>query len=211
MPKWKPITAWVFNCCQSLPLLQLLWLPVCECMTAFSTGSDLGGRAEAEMVGDEHCNSSNIQAKSSFFSVFCLKPDVLGNSKLQVFICVCPLTSFLLGKTFLFWLFFALAGFSSFFRVYYHNSWTFGTILCIDFQILFPVSCLLFSVYVQLSTAILLLYSPLPESFLRRERKPRHVVTFRNSEKNSNWRKTSRYVTALHVCVCMYLCNWGLF
>lgn len=32
----------------------------------------------------------------------------------------------------------------------------------------------------------------LPESFPRRERRPRHVVTSRNSEKNSNWRRTSR-------------------
>lgn len=32
----------------------------------------------------------------------------------------------------------------------------------------------------------------LAESFPRRGRKPRHVVTSRNSEKSSNWRRTSR-------------------
>ena len=43
-----------------------------------------------------------------------------------------------------------------------------------------------------LSALSLLLAPLLPESFPRRGRKPRLAVTSRNSEKNSNWRRTSR-------------------
>lgn len=118
------------------------------------------------------------------------------------FICVCTLTPFLLGRAFFFFSLqqvFPPSCSEVLYNVLHCHMIVFrNTCNSLDFQILFPPSLCFRSLSVPLSIPPTV-YPPslhpaplFPESFPRRGRRPRHVVTSRNSEKNSNWRRTSR-------------------